>query len=138
MQHTPDPQDSAKPTTRAIVAALRSDDRVIVGSRRSPLRLTYVAAVRQQHSAVTAVIRDQRLVFAIGRHVGNAVARNRCRRRVRAAFTVVLRDQSLPNGGYLFRPTAKIATMPFTEVVELVASLGDQLNSQLAREGVPA
>ena len=141
MSLTPTALDLAQPTTRAVVSALRSEQRVSVGGRRSPLRLTYVSDAFVRLDAGTSAgvqpIRDHRLCFAIGRHVGNAVLRNRCRRRVRAAFGDVVRDRDVPEGGFLFRPTAAIATMPFDSLVELVTSLIDELDKKLVPAGSP-
>lgn len=51
-----------------------------------------------------------RFAFAIPRHVGNAVVRNRTKRRLRAVLTEIDReDTPLPRGGdYLVRVTAPI------------------------------
>lgn len=116
-------------TTRATVEALRGADRVMVGRRTSPLRLTFVDTVAGHP------VHDHRLLFAIGRNVGNAVCRNRCRRRVRAAFHEVAHGVApgrvIPNGAFLFRPTAAIAELPFTTVKGHVLALLDQLDVRL-------
>lgn len=123
------PDNPPQPTTRSIVAALRGPDRVAVGRRSSPLRLTYVSS----HRGIA--IRDHRLVFAIGRHVGNAVCRNRCRRRVRAAFREVATTRRVPEGAFLIRPTSAIAELPYRTVTAELLQLLDQLDSRLAPSG---
>ena len=66
-----------------------------------------------------------RVAFAIGRPVGNAVARNRLRRRLRA----LCREQSAdfaPGHAYLIGAAPGAADLPFSE-------LGSTLRELLAR-----
>jgi ribonuclease P protein component len=44
-----------------------------------------------------------RLAFAVPRRVGNAVVRNRVRRRLRASFRELVRAGQAPAGAYLVR-----------------------------------
>lgn len=63
--------------------------------------------------------------YAIGRSVGNAVTRNRARRRLRAALAA--RSSSLRPGWYVVGASAEVATCPSArlgaEVDTLVAKL---------------
>ena len=65
-----------------------------------------------------------RVGFVIGRALGNAVVRNRLRRRLRAAFATLA--PSVPPGTYLFRPAPAVATMPFEVLTDHVQwAIGD-------------
>ena len=60
-----------------------------------------------------------RVAYAVGRNVGNAVVRNRVRRRLRAA--VAKHVQALtPGWGYLVRASASAADMTFSELDDAV------------------
>ena len=71
---------------------------------RGPLRL--VSRPAPAHKPTQSA----RIGFAISRKVGNAVQRNRIRRRIRAILRDISRDNPsiLPPGDYLFRVTSKI------------------------------
>jgi ribonuclease P protein component len=60
--------------------------------------------------------------FAVGKAVGGAVLRNRVRRRLRAVLRQLATEGRLSAGSYLLGGTASLATMPWTELVELVAA----------------
>lgn len=53
--------------------------------------------------------------------MGGAVARNRARRRARAALEQL--EAELPSGTYLFGADARVLTMPFPELVAAMAAL---------------
>jgi ribonuclease P protein component len=48
------------------------------------------------------------------------VVRNRVRRRLRAALRELLGQGRLPGGTYLLGATAAVATMPWSELVDLL------------------
>ncbi len=56
------------------------------------------------------------LAFAIGRKVGNAVRRNRLRRRLRSVFADRMAD--IPSGLYLVIASHGACELPFLEVKE--------------------
>lgn len=61
------------------------------------------------------------VAYAVPKSAGNAVRRNRIRRRLRAA---VGRSEALePGGAYLFSAAAPAATIPFETLCESVNSL---------------
>lgn len=62
-----------------------------------------------------------RVSYAIGRPVGGAVARNRARRRLRAA--VAAAGTNLVPGAYLFGAGPEVVTMPFDALERSVAEL---------------
>jgi len=73
--------------------------------------------VHTSNDAATA-----RVSYAIGRHVGSAVVRNRVRRRLRAAVqahTAVLQ----PGASYLFGAGREALTMPFEALGRCVGEL---------------
>ena len=97
---------------QATFAALRREGR---RARRGPLTLTWLAP-----AALESDHHHPRVAFAIGRSTGNAVVRNRIRRRLRAALQELLAAGHLPLGAYLISGSAELARVPW---VELRASL---------------
>jgi ribonuclease P protein component len=63
------------------------------------------------------------VAFAINRAVGNAVARNRLRRRLRA----VLNQTDLPNGLYLIGCTPKASELTFDQIQRTLGELPKKL-----------
>jgi ribonuclease P protein component len=61
---------------------------------------------------------DGRLLvaFAIGRHTGTAVVRNRIRRRLRAALDEMARADEVPSGAVIVTAGPSVATVPFSAV----------------------
>jgi ribonuclease P protein component len=81
--------------------------------RRGPLSLRRVASSDRGPA---------RVAYAVGRDVGNAVARNRARRRLRAA--VARRADDLqPGSAYLFGGGRAVLSLPFEELADLVRSV---------------
>ena len=65
-----------------------------------------------------------RVAYAIGRRVGPAVARNRLRRRLRAAVREIQRDEGLAPGAYLIGARADAIGRPYRELrADLTAAL---------------
>lgn len=82
------------------------------------------AGVRTRSGPVTVIrlsndLDHPRLGIVAGRRLGNAVTRNRVRRRVRAAATEAELDSA---ADYVIVPTAAAATVPFEELVAAVES----------------
>jgi ribonuclease P protein component len=63
-----------------------------------------------------------RVAYAVGRHAGAAVERNRVRRRLRAAMRRH-RDELRPGAAYLVGGGAEALTMPFDELVRRLGEL---------------
>jgi len=61
------------------------------------------------------------VAYAVGRAVGNAVQRNRVRRRLREAVRSL--DERLASGAYLFGAGQEVLTMDFAELVAMVEEL---------------
>lgn len=107
-----DPLASARPqlwriTDRATFAALRASGS---RARRGPLSVTWLPP----EGACAA--EPPRVAFAVGRASGSAVARNRIRRRLRAALRELLVASSLPAGAYLISGRAELVSLPWPEL----------------------
>lgn len=63
-----------------------------------------------------------RVAYAVSRRVGGAVARNRVRRRLRAAVRAHA-DALDPSGSYLFGAGREVLTMPFDALRRCVGEL---------------
>ncbi|MCI4344413.1 MAG: ribonuclease P protein component [Thermoplasmata archaeon] len=82
-------------------------------SRRGPVSLRRAASSDPGPAGVA---------YAVGRDVGNAVVRNRVRRRLQAA--VAQRQDDLQAGAaYLFGGSRGVLTLPFDELADLVGSM---------------
>ena len=101
-------------TQRSTFAALRHDGH---RARRGPLTVTWLAPTSGDLEA------PPRVAFAIGRSVGGAVVRNRIRRRLRSAMAEVQRARGLPAGSYLLSGDARLATLPWSDLVALTNEL---------------
>ncbi|HBM56171.1 MAG TPA: ribonuclease P protein component [Acidimicrobiaceae bacterium] len=97
--------------------ALRRHGRTV---RRGSLRVRYLAGSRP----------EARVAYGIGRSVGNAVARNRLRRRLRVVMTGVDARGSLPAGDYLVRAEPSAAGATFAELHDDLAGITDELGSE--------
>ena len=86
---------------------------------RGPLRL--VSRPAPAHNPTQSA----RIGFAISRTVGNAVQRNRIRRRVRAVLRDISREDPslLPPGDYLFRVTVSVEHWSPAEIRNTISDL---------------
>jgi ribonuclease P protein component len=85
---------------RASFAAFRTAP----SGRSGPIRVRFLAGSEPE------VIR---LAFVLPKRTGNAVLRNRIRRRLRAAFSELVFAERLPAGAYLIGATAAAAEAPY-------------------------
>lgn len=86
-----------------------------------------------RHAQVPA--RDRCLVaFAIGRHTGTAVVRNRIRRRLRAALGELAALGAVPAGAAVITAGPAVAHVPFGEVRAHLA----QALARASTPGAPA
>ncbi len=91
--------------------------------RSGPVRVSYVS--------VPAV--QPQLAFAIGRRFGNAVARNRARRRLQAAFgSAWAASPSAPSGAYLVMADRAVLTAPFSGLEQAVRSCLAKVEQRVA------
>ena len=73
-----------------------------------------------------------RVAYAIGKRVGNAVTRNRLRRRLRGVFTEVDPD-TMPAGAYLVSAHPDAAALSYQELREHVERALKRINSRSER-----
>jgi ribonuclease P protein component len=85
-------------------------------------------AARRDGEAASAAAEDIRLGFTVTRKVGNAVQRNRARRRLRAA-SALMADHAAPGYDYVLIGRAGTLTRPFAE-------LGEDLTTALKKLGL--
>jgi ribonuclease P protein component len=118
-------------TDRATFAELRRRGR---RARRGPLALTWLAAEPGTWLAAepgTWLAAEPgtppRVAFAVGRQAGTAVARNRVRRRVRAALHEL--DPPLPAGIYLVGAGPEAAAMTAAELRTVLRILADEVRA---------
>jgi ribonuclease P protein component len=71
-----------------------------------------------------------RVAYAIGRSVGNAVTRNRLRRRLRAIIATAEADGQLDPGAYLVGVTAEAPAMTYADLERTVRELLDGLREE--------
>jgi len=82
--------------------------------RAGPLRVRFVAG------------RDLRVAYAVSRRAGNAVTRNRIRRRLRAAVDVGA--SALPTGAYLIAADVDALTIEFSDLCDAVAEIAHRVS----------
>jgi ribonuclease P protein component len=100
---------------RATFQTLQRDGR---RARRGPVTVVYLPATPAE------VDRPARVAFAINRKVGNAVVRNKVRRRLRAALDEIDRtaDGGLPAGTYLLAVRPEVTALSYRDLAERVGS----------------
>jgi ribonuclease P protein component len=91
--------------------------------RRGVLRIAYVPDDTGR----------RRIAYALSRRVGNAVVRNRIRRRLRSVFAAIDREHAagagaFPPGTYLVSATTAAAEVPFQTLMRTARSLLDELD----------
>lgn len=71
-----------------------------------------------------------RIAYALSRRVGNAVVRNRIRRRLRSVFAELdaAGDRTILPGTYLVSASAEAAVMPYEDLMATVKTLLNELN----------
>jgi ribonuclease P protein component len=99
------PRQTAPVSSKRTFAALGSSGRK---GASGPLRIRFLA---DPDGAGTVQV-----AYAISKRTGNAVVRNRIRRRLRAAVDVVAGEMA--PGAYLVFPARGAATAPFKELIE--------------------
>lgn len=72
------------------------------------------------------------VAFAISRKVGNAVVRNRCRRRVRPLLAARAKEGRLRPGAYLVQIAARVDELPSGDLAREVDDLLTALDARVA------
>jgi len=91
--------------------------------RSGPVRVSYVSVLGAQ----------PQLAFAIGRRFGNAVTRNRARRRLQAAFHSAWEaSPGAPTGAYLMMADRAVLTVPFSGLEQAVRSCLAKVEERVA------
>lgn len=93
--------------------------------RSGPVRLRF-------GPASGAGIDEPRLGFALGRHIGGAVVRNRLRRRMRAIVVEMHSAHPLPVGDYLFSATRAASSLEFQELSAAIEGCIGEARASLA------
>lgn len=112
---------------RRTFAALRRAPRGACG----PVRVRYLPSPSPEHAAAPVEV-----AYALPRHVGNAVTRNRVRRRLRAVMADLDRAPSsgLASGAYLLNGSAECASTSYAELTRATACAISRAGAR-AREG---
>jgi ribonuclease P protein component len=74
-----------------------------------------------------------RVAFAVARAAGGAVARNRTRRRLRAALRELRLAGELPGGTYLLTAGPEVRTLPWTDLLATLREAVTTVTSRAAR-----
>ena len=93
------PAQGSPPAVRLIWRV--RDRQTFVELRRSRLRVRCETLMLTRVPPAAGSTEPPRVAFAIGRRLGGAVARNRVRRQLRAAFAEAAAEGRVPGGAYL-------------------------------------
>jgi ribonuclease P protein component len=74
-----------------------------------------------------------RVAYAVGRRIGGAVERNRLRRRLRSAVSVVESEAGLSPGAYLVVPSRETSKLEYEELVSTVHKAIGRVQREKAR-----
>ena len=108
-------------TDRSTFARFRQGSR----ARCGPLQVRYVEADPAAPDLV-------RVAYAIGRPMGNAVERNRARRRLRSAVRELDTSGQVPPGAYLVSLSSPVRAVPYPE---LMSHLGTAISRAATTSG---
>jgi ribonuclease P protein component len=100
----------------------RIGDRKTFEALRAAGRRARVGPITVVHLAAEHDDARVRLAFAVGRRVGNAVVRNRVRRRIRAVVMELVREGGLAPGAYLVVVAPQGATLPYAQLAAIVGT----------------
>ena len=103
-------------TRKSTFAALSRDGRRVYDG---PLRMTYLPPPSAEDTHL--------LAFALGRRFGNAVERNRARRRLRSAFALVVDEGGMRPGAYLVGAKRDVLLTPFDDLLESIRRCGKRI-----------
>lgn len=106
---------------RSAFARLRRDATSV---STSDLRLRH----RPPDDGDSTVVGDTRVAYAISRKVGNAVTRNRIRRRIRGSLDEFARTAQLPTGDMLFIVSTGCSNLSYHDVRYQVFELMEKLD----------
>ena len=114
------PAQGSPPAVRLIWRV--RDRQTFVELRRSRQRVRCDTLMVARVAPRTGSSEPPRVAFAIGRKLGGAVARNRLRRRLRAAFTLAAADGRVPAGSYLATALPAAMAAPFSQLSDDVTT----------------
>lgn len=111
--------------TRIVTIKKRADFLAVRGGAKVSTPAFLIEAKRRQKIGSTSGIELARFGLTVTKKLGNAVKRNRIRRRLRAAIAGSMASQKLPGVDYVIVARAAAFDRPFTV---LVADLINALN----------
>jgi ribonuclease P protein component len=112
---------------------IRADFLRVAAGRRRAVRPGLVLQAAPHPSGTTGAD-SVRVGFTASRKVGNAVVRNRAKRRLRAAAAAVLRCAGRPGTDYVLIARAGTGGRPYAELVGDLAAALRQIDRQMGRQ----